>query len=261
MGAYFPYIPLYYADLGLGLAAVGWLSALTALVALVSAPAWGMLVDRRRQPRGAIATAALWSAGAAALLGLVREPALVALGVILLAAAASAIAPLPDTRTVELLGQAQPPEVGDRGLADPVSRLPREVERRAAGVRGQGHEIEWRQGIGSNQLERGVDPGLSTGTRRARGVPEGPRRRHRAHRDARELSCRCHRRRNTFVVHPVASWAAGAGRAWGARSRPPGWLVGRLVGPLARMPLLPLWADPPHPMPLPDIYARERHQA
>lgn len=104
VGAYVPFIALYYADLGLGLPAVGALSALNAAVALVAAPAWGLVVDRRRSVGSAVVVASLWAAVSAALLGLARGPTPIAIAVALLAAGGAAIAPLVDTRTVQLLG-------------------------------------------------------------------------------------------------------------------------------------------------------------
>ncbi|HET7726201.1 MAG TPA: MFS transporter [Candidatus Limnocylindrales bacterium] len=104
VGAYVPYVALYYADLGLGLPAVGALTALNAAVALVAAPTWGLVVDRRRSVASAVVAASLWAAASAALLGIVREPLGIAVAVALLAAGSAAIAPLVDTRTVQLLG-------------------------------------------------------------------------------------------------------------------------------------------------------------
>ena len=47
VGAYFPYLPVYYRSLGLGLGEIGLISAIWSAAQLLGAPAWGNLADRR----------------------------------------------------------------------------------------------------------------------------------------------------------------------------------------------------------------------
>jgi PPP family 3-phenylpropionic acid transporter len=104
VGAFFPYISVYYRSIGLSLEAVGLLTALNAAAALVAAPAWGTVVDRLRDSRGPLLVAGLWSAAAAALLAVVREPLVVTVAVALAAAGSAGLGPMVDNRTIELLG-------------------------------------------------------------------------------------------------------------------------------------------------------------
>ncbi len=104
VAAYFPYIAVYYQSIGLSLAEIGLLAALNAAVAVIAAPAWGALVDRVRDVRGPIAVAGLWSAAAATWLAVTREPVLVAIAVVVLAAGSSGLGPMLDSRTIEIVG-------------------------------------------------------------------------------------------------------------------------------------------------------------
>jgi predicted MFS family arabinose efflux permease len=78
LGAYFPYIAVFFGSIGLSLPEIGLLSALNAGIAVVAAPTWGAIVDRARDIRAPIVVAGAWSALAAVWLGLSREPAMVA---------------------------------------------------------------------------------------------------------------------------------------------------------------------------------------
>jgi PPP family 3-phenylpropionic acid transporter len=104
VGAFFPYISVYYRSIGLSLEAVGLLTALNAAAALIAAPAWGTVVDRLRDSRRPLLVAGLWSAAAAALLAVAREPLVVAGAVALVAAGSAGLGPMVDNRTIELLG-------------------------------------------------------------------------------------------------------------------------------------------------------------
>ena len=104
LGAFFPYVAVYYRSIGLPIEVVGLLTALQAAVSLAAAPAWGAVVDQLGSVRGPLAVAGLATAGAAALLGLARDPVLISIAVIGLAAAGSGIIPMLDSRTVDLLG-------------------------------------------------------------------------------------------------------------------------------------------------------------
>jgi len=103
LGAYFPYIAVFFGSIGLSLAEIGLLAALSAGIAVVAAPIWGAIVDRARDVRGPIVVAGAWSAIAAGGLALSREPALVALIVIVLAAGSAGLGPMLDSRTVEIV--------------------------------------------------------------------------------------------------------------------------------------------------------------
>jgi PPP family 3-phenylpropionic acid transporter len=104
IGAFFPYIAVYYRSIGLSVEAIGLLTALQAAVGLAGAPVWGALVDQLGSVRGALAVAGLATAASAAVLGSVREPALIVVAVIGIAAWGSGMIPMLDSRTVDLLG-------------------------------------------------------------------------------------------------------------------------------------------------------------
>jgi PPP family 3-phenylpropionic acid transporter len=104
VGAYFPYIAVYFQSIGLGLELVGLLLGLGSAVALVAAPAWGAVADYLRDVRGPLVVAGIWAALSALLLAGAREPATIAFGVVLLAASFSGMGPMLDARTIELLG-------------------------------------------------------------------------------------------------------------------------------------------------------------
>ena len=104
VGAYFPYIAIYFQSVGLGLELVGLLLGLGAAVALVAAPVWGAVADYLRDVRGPLVVAGIWAALASVLLAGAREPWTVAIGVVLLAAGFSGMGPMLDARTIELLG-------------------------------------------------------------------------------------------------------------------------------------------------------------
>ena len=46
IGAAFPYLPVFYHDIGLGLEQIGILTAMQAAIQLLLAPVWGGLADR-----------------------------------------------------------------------------------------------------------------------------------------------------------------------------------------------------------------------
>ena len=107
LAAYFPYIAVFFQSIGLSLAAIGLLAALSSAVAVVAAPIWGAVVDRRHDVRGPMAVAAAWSAVAAAWLATARDPIIVAAAVIVLAAGSAGLAPMLDSRTVEIVGSSR----------------------------------------------------------------------------------------------------------------------------------------------------------
>lgn len=104
VGALFPYLPVYYDSIGLDLAAIGLLSALSAATQLVAAPVWGALNDTFPRSRLPVPLAGLTAAGGAAMLVSVRGDGPVALAVFVLSVGIAGIAPILDTRTLDMLG-------------------------------------------------------------------------------------------------------------------------------------------------------------
>jgi PPP family 3-phenylpropionic acid transporter len=104
IGSFFPYIAVYYKSIGLSVESIGLLTALQAAVALAAAPLWGAFVDQLGSVRGPLALAGLATAASATVLGVVRDPALIALAVVGTAACGSGITPMLDSRTVDMLG-------------------------------------------------------------------------------------------------------------------------------------------------------------
>ncbi len=104
IGAWSPYWPVYFSALGVGLAAIGLLTAIPAAVQVLAAPAWGLVADRLGDVRFPLVAAAVVCVSAALLMAAgPATPWLFPL-VALLAVGSSAWAPLVDTRTVTALG-------------------------------------------------------------------------------------------------------------------------------------------------------------
>ena len=107
VGAYWPYIPVYYRGLGLDLGTIGLLAALAAATQLVASPAWGALTDRFPHSRLILPAAAFLAAGAAVGLASARDLPVIAACVLLLALGLSGVSPMLDARTLDLLGEAR----------------------------------------------------------------------------------------------------------------------------------------------------------
>lgn len=104
IGASWGYLPVYYRELGLGLAMIGLLSAMSAGIQLVAAPAWGLLADRFPRSRGVLPAAALVAAAGSGLLAVsAGTPALV-VSVAVMSIGLAGVGPVLDARTLELLG-------------------------------------------------------------------------------------------------------------------------------------------------------------
>jgi PPP family 3-phenylpropionic acid transporter len=108
VGAAFPYLPVFYRDLGLDLNAIGIIAALQAATQLITAPIWGGLADRFPHSRLTLPAAALFACVGAAVLLLATDllgavPGAILGGVILFAGLAG-IGPVLDARSLELLG-------------------------------------------------------------------------------------------------------------------------------------------------------------
>jgi PPP family 3-phenylpropionic acid transporter len=104
VGAAWPYLPIYYRQLGLDLATIGLLAALSAATQLVAAPIWGGLTDRYPRTRLTLPAAAL--VGAAGALVLARADGLptVVFGALVVSFGLAGIGPVLDARVLDLLG-------------------------------------------------------------------------------------------------------------------------------------------------------------
>ncbi len=104
IGSMLPYLPLYYRSLGFGLAEVGSILALGALVGLLASPGWGALSDRSGgSPRVLVGTAATALAGTA-LLASFTTPVFVVVGAAVLGAGIAGLSPIIDARALETAG-------------------------------------------------------------------------------------------------------------------------------------------------------------
>ena len=107
IGAFIPFIGLYYHQVGLQLAQIGLLLALPGLLQLVSAPIWGLLADALRLRRALLPLAIFGTLPPMLLIG--RSAGfgqLLALGAVL-ALLAAPVVPLADSATLTLLGAAR----------------------------------------------------------------------------------------------------------------------------------------------------------
>ena len=102
VGAYLPYLPVYFRSLGFGLDTIGWLAALGAAAGLVGAPLWGAVADRFTESRLVLPAAAAAAALGAGALAVAREPLLVAAATAAMAMAFSGIPPGLDARALGL---------------------------------------------------------------------------------------------------------------------------------------------------------------
>lgn len=104
IGASFPYLPVFYRDLGLRLEEIGLLTAIQAATQLALSPIWGGLVDRF--PKVGLTlplAAAVATAGGTVLFLATDFPGTLA-GSVLLFAGLAGIGPTLDARTLETLG-------------------------------------------------------------------------------------------------------------------------------------------------------------
>ena len=104
LGAAFPYLPVFYHDIGLGLEQIGILTALQAAMQLLLAPVWGGLADRFPHTRVTLPLAAAVATVGATLLFRATDFPTVLVGSLILYAGMSGIAPTLDARTLETLG-------------------------------------------------------------------------------------------------------------------------------------------------------------
>jgi len=104
VGAAFPYLPVFYHDLGLDFDAIGLIAALQAATQLVTAPIWGGLADRFPRSRLALPAAALFAAVGAAILVAATGLLGAVVGGVVLFAGLAGTGPVLDARALELLG-------------------------------------------------------------------------------------------------------------------------------------------------------------
>jgi PPP family 3-phenylpropionic acid transporter len=104
VGVWVAYASVYFDSLGIGLALIGLLSALPSAVAILGAPAWGLVADRMGDVRPPYLAAALWSAGSVVVLATAPPMPWLVLAVIAIAVGTSGMTPLLDARTVQRLG-------------------------------------------------------------------------------------------------------------------------------------------------------------
>ena len=104
VGVSWGYLPVYYRELGLGLATIGLLTAVSAGIQLLAAPAWGLLADRHPRSRFGLPVAALVAAVGASLLAASTDAPALSISVAVMAFGLAGIGPVLDARTLELLG-------------------------------------------------------------------------------------------------------------------------------------------------------------
>lgn len=104
IGASFPYLPVFYRDLGLGFEEIGILTAIQAATQLLLAPVWGGLVDRFPRIGLTLPLAAAVATVGGFILFLATDFGSVLAGSVLLFAGLAGIGPTLDARTLETLG-------------------------------------------------------------------------------------------------------------------------------------------------------------
>jgi MFS transporter, PPP family, 3-phenylpropionic acid transporter len=113
IGAAFPYLPVFYRELGLGLPQIGLLTAIQAAVQLVLSPVWGGLADRFPHTRLTLPLAAVVATIGASILFLATDFPVVLAGSLILYAGISGIGPTLDARTLETLGDGRRGRYGE----------------------------------------------------------------------------------------------------------------------------------------------------
>jgi PPP family 3-phenylpropionic acid transporter len=104
VGVAYPYLPVFYRDLGLSLQEIGLLTAIQAGTQLLLGPLWGGLVDRFPKTRLTLPMAAVVATGGALDLFVATDFPGVLAGSVLLFAGLAGIGPTLDARTLETLG-------------------------------------------------------------------------------------------------------------------------------------------------------------
>ena len=113
IGAAFPYLPVFYREIGLDLAEIGALTAAQAAVQLLLAPVWGGLADRFPRTRVTLPLAVVVATIGATILFLAVGFGAVVAGSLVLYGGLSGIGPTLDARTLETLGPARRSRFGE----------------------------------------------------------------------------------------------------------------------------------------------------
>ena len=106
-GAWSPYFPVYFTQLGADLAAIGVLSAIPAIVQIVGAPAWGLLADHLGDVRPLLLVAALFTSASGILLAQNLPVAWLFPGVAAFAVGTAGMPSMIDAHVVVRLGAAR----------------------------------------------------------------------------------------------------------------------------------------------------------
>ena len=104
VGAWYPYLAVFYQSRGLDLGLIGLMTALGAAAGLVSAPLWGALADRFAGSPLVIPVAALITAAGATALALSNSVVGLAAALVVSSVAFAGIAPTLDARALETVG-------------------------------------------------------------------------------------------------------------------------------------------------------------
>ena len=104
VGAWYPYLAVFYQERGLDLGLIGLMTALGAAAGLVSAPLWGALADRFAGSPLVIPVAALITAAGATALALSNSVVGLAAALVVSSVAFAGIAPTLDARALETVG-------------------------------------------------------------------------------------------------------------------------------------------------------------
>ena len=107
LGASFPYLPVFYRDLGLRLEEIGLLTATQAATTLALAPVWGGLADRFPTTRLTLPLAAAVASAGAFVLVQATDLGVALAGSLVLFAGLSGIGATLDARTLETLGSGR----------------------------------------------------------------------------------------------------------------------------------------------------------
>ena len=113
IGAAFPYLPVFFRELGLGLGEIGLLAAIQATIYLVLAPVWGGLADRFPHTRVMLPLAATIATVGAAILFLATDVPVVFAGSLVLYSGLSGVGSTLDARTLETLGNERSSKFGE----------------------------------------------------------------------------------------------------------------------------------------------------
>jgi PPP family 3-phenylpropionic acid transporter len=113
VGAAFPYLPVFYRDIGLGFEEIGVLTALQAATQLLLAPVWGGFADRFPRTRVALPLAGVVATVGATILFRAEDLSHVVAGSLILYSGIAGITPMLDARTLETLGAERRSRYGE----------------------------------------------------------------------------------------------------------------------------------------------------